>query len=218
MLVKDCMTRHPAMVPPTTPAAEAQRVMAENKIRHLPVVGDGKKLEGLITRQRLTLKPDTLASLEMWEITRYLSNMTVKDIMIKAGEVHTIGPDRTIERAAAILSEHKIGCLPVIEEGVVVGILSRIDVLQSFQQMLGLPAEGVRVTVRMPHKEGEFAKLTSVIAKNGLGIMGIGTFPTPRQPGFWDMVLKIPRVSLNEVKEILGQVPGQEIVDIRELA
>ena len=129
------MTRHPAMVPPTAPAAEAQRVMAENKIRHLPVVGDGKKLEGLVTRQRLSLKPDTLASLEMWEITRYLSNLTVKDIMLKASEVHTITPDRTIERAASILSEHKIGCLPVIDEGVVVGILSRIDVLQSFQQM-----------------------------------------------------------------------------------
>jgi acetoin utilization protein AcuB len=200
------------------PAAEAQRVMAENKIRHLPVVGDGKKLEGLITRQRLTLKPDALASLEMWEIMRYLSNVTVKDIMLKAGEVHTIGPDRTIERAAAILSEHKIGCLPVIEEGVVIGILSRIDVLQSFQQMLGLPVEGVRVTIRMPHREGEFAKLTSVIAQHGLGIMGIGSFPSPRRSGFWDVVLKIPQVSLNEVKDILSKVPDQEIVDIREFA
>ncbi len=217
MLVKDCMTRHPAMVPPTTPAAEAQRVMAENKIRHLPVVGDGKKLEGLITRQRLTLKPDALASLEMWEITRYLSNMTVKDIMLKASEVHTISPDRTIERAASILSKHKIGCLPVIDEGVVVGILSRIDVLQSFQVMLGLPVEGVRVTIRMPHREGEFARLASIIAKNGLGIMGIGSFPSPRQPNSWDVVLKIPRVSLSEVKEILSQVPDQEIVDIREI-
>jgi len=211
------MTRHPAMVPPTTPAAEAQRVMAENKIRHLPVVGDGKKLEGLITRQRLTLKPDALASLEMWEITRYLSNMTVKDIMLKASEVHTISPDRTIERAASILSKHKIGCLPVIDEGVVVGILSRIDVLQSFQVMLGLPVEGVRVTIRMPHREGEFARLASIIAKNGLGIMGIGSFPSPRQPNSWDVVLKIPRVSLSEIKEILSQVPDQEIVDIREI-
>jgi len=218
MLVKDCMTRHPAMIPPTTPAVEAQRVMTENKIRHLPVVGDGKKLEGLITRQRLTLKPDALASLEMWEITRFLSNMTVKDIMLKASEVYTITPDRTIERAAAILSEHKIGCLPVIDEGVVVGILSRIDVLQSFQQMLGLPVEGVRVTIRMPHREGEFARLASVIAKNGLGIMGIGSFPSPRQPNSWDVVLKIPRVSLSEVKEILSQVPDQEIIDIREIA
>jgi acetoin utilization protein AcuB len=142
----------------------------------------------------------------------------VKDIMLKAGEVHTISPDRTIERAASILSKHKIGCLPVIDEGVVVGILSRIDVLQSFQQMLGLPVEGVRVTIRMSHREGEFARLASVIAENGLGIMGIGSFPSPRQPNSWDVVLKIPRVSLSEITEILSQLPDQEIVDIREIA
>ena len=217
MLVKDCMTRHPVMVPPTTPAPEAQHIMAENKIRHLPVVGDGKRLAGLITRQRLALKADTIASLDVWEITRYLSNLTVKDVMLKAADVHTITPDRTIERAAAILTEHKIGCLPVVEEGdVVVGILSEVDLLRSFQEMLGLPAEGVRVTVRMPNKEGEFAKLTAMISQHGLGIMGIGSFPSPRRPGYYDMVLKIPRVTLSEVEAILSRVPDQEIVDIRQ--
>ena len=217
MLVKDCMTRHPVMVPTTMPAAEAQGVMAENKIRHLIVAGDGKKLKGLVTRQRLAYKPERLASLNVWEITRYLSNVTVKDIMIKADQVHTITQNRTIERASSFLSKHKIGCLPVIEDDIVVGILSRIDVLHSLEQMLGLPVEGVRVTIRMPHQKGEFAKLTSVIAQHGLGIMGIGTFPTPRMDGFWDTVLKIPRVSMSEVKEILNQIPDQEIVDIREI-
>ena len=120
MLVRDCMTRHPAMVPPTMPAAEAQGVMAENKIRHLPVVSDGKKLQGLLTRQCLALKPDMLTSLNVWEISLYLANLSVKDVMLKKSQVFTIGPDRTIERAAAILTEHKIGCLPVIEDEVVV--------------------------------------------------------------------------------------------------
>lgn len=217
MLVKDCMTRHPVMVGPNTLAAEAQGIMLENKIRHLPVAGDGKRLMGLITRQRLALKSDAVGSLNVWEITRRLSNITVGDVMLKADEVHTIEPDRTVERAARSMTEHKIGCLPVIEENVVVGILSEIDLLNSFQTMLGLPAEGVRVTMRMPNKQGEFAKLTSVIAKYGLGIMGIGSFPSPRRPGFYDMVLKIPRVTLVEVQKILGDIPEQEIIDIREV-
>jgi acetoin utilization protein AcuB len=212
------MMRHPIMITPTTRAAEAQQIMAENKVRHLPVVGDGKRLLGLITRTRLHLKPDTLASLNMWEITRYLTNVTVKDVMLKAERVHTITPDRTIERAAHVMTDHKIGCLPVIEDGVVVGILSDVDLLHAFQAMLGLPAEGVRVTMRMPDREGEFAKLTTVIAEQGWGIMGIGSFPTPRQPGFYDMVLKIPRISLAQVREVLSGVPDQEIVDIREVA
>lgn len=217
MLVKDCMTRHPVMVAPTTLVSEAQAVMNENKIRHLPVAGDGKRLLGLITRQRLTLKPDTIGSLNVWEITRRLSNITVQDIMLKAKDVHTIAPDRTVERAARHMTDYKIGCMPVVEDKVIVGILSEIDLLNSFQEMLGLPVDGVRITMRMPHKEGEFSKLTSAIAEHNLGILGIGSFPSPRRPGFYDMVLKIPRVTLSEVREILKDIPDQEIIDIREV-
>jgi acetoin utilization protein AcuB len=218
MLVKDCMTRHPIMVSPATAAAEAQKVMMENRIRHLPVAGDGKRLLGLMTRARLALKPDTLGSLNVWEITRYLSGLTVQELMLPAVEVCTIAPDKTVERAARMLAEHKIGCLPVLEEGVVVGILSEVDVLHSFQEMLGLPAQGIRVTIRMPDRIGEFSKLTSALAGQGWGIMGIGTFPTPRRPGYYDAVLKIPNITLAEVKELFSQIPDQEIVDIREVA
>ena len=217
MLVKDCMTRHPVMIAPETLATEAQQIMSENNVRHLPVVGDGKKLLGLITRTRLALKPDVMASLDVWEITRYISHLTVGKVMLPADKVFTVDPQRTVERAARIMSDHKIGCLPVIDDEVVVGIISEVDLLRSYQDMLGLPAEGVRVTVRMPNKEGQFAKITSVVSKQGWGIMGIGSFPTPRHEGFYDVVLKIPNVTKEEVKAILSQVDEQEIVDIRDV-
>jgi len=223
MLVKDCMTRHPIMIAPETPATEAQKIMGENKVRHLPVVGDGKRLMGLITRQRLDLKPDTLASLDVWEISRYLADLSVKQLMVKAENVHTIEPDRTIERAARMMADHKIGGLPVIDDDVVVGVLSEVDLLRSFQEMLGLPAEGVRVTIRMPdvrqpNQPSEFSKLMAVVAEQGWGVMGVGTFPSPRKPGYYDAVLKIPNATLAEVKDALSKIPGQEIVDAREVA
>jgi acetoin utilization protein AcuB len=217
MLVKDCMTRHPAMVPPTMSAAEAQKVMMENKARHLPVVGDGKRLEGLITRQHLALKPDTLLSLSVWEIARYLADLKVKDLMLKADNVHTISPDQTVEQAARILADYKIGCLLVIEEGVVVGVLSEVDLLRSYQEMLGLPVGGVRLTMRMPNQKGEFVKLMSVLSEQGWGVMGVGTYPSPRREGYYDAVLKIPEVTLAEVEKVFSQVPGHDIVDIREV-
>jgi acetoin utilization protein AcuB len=217
MLVKDCMTRHPIMISPSMPVTEAEKILSENMIRHLPVVGDGKRLLGLITRQLLSLKPADMSSLNVWEITRFLSNLKVEDLMLKGQDVVTITPDRTIERAAKILAERKIGCLPVVEDdNVVIGILSESDLLSAFQEMLGLPAEGVRVTMRMPDKFGEFNKLASVMIEHGWGIMGIGSFPSTRNPGFYDIVVKIPRVTVDEVVEVLGQVPGQSIADVRE--
>jgi acetoin utilization protein AcuB len=223
MLVKDCMTRHPIMIAPEIPATEAQHIMAENKVRHVPVVGDGKRLLGLITRQRLALKPDTLASLDVWEISRYLTNLNVQQLMVKAENVHTIGPDRTVERAARMLADHKIGALPVLEDDdVVIGMLSEVDLLRSFQEMLGLPTDGVRVTIRMPdvrdpNQPSEFAKLMAVVAEKGWGVMGVGTFPSPRKPGHYDAVLKIPNASIAEVRDALSKIPGQEIIDAREV-
>jgi len=217
MLVKDCMTRHPIMISPETPAAEAQQIMAENQIRHLPVVGGGKRLLGLITRQRLALKPDELGSLNIWEISRRLSDMKAQKIMLPAAQVYTIDTDKTVERAARIMTDHKVGCLPVIDEDVVVGILTETDLLKSFQIMLGLPAEGVRVTVRMPGGVGIFTQVIVAISEKGWPIMGLGSFPTRKQPGYWDTVFKIAGVGTEEVEAVISSVPEQEIVDIREV-
>src|SRR5437867_2941499 len=112
MLVRDYMTRHPIMLGPEVAVAEAQRLMMENHVRQLPVVGDGKRLLGLITRQRLAVSPDLLASMDVWEITRYLSGLTVGQVMIAGDDLHTIGPDATLEEAAGLLIEHKLGGLP----------------------------------------------------------------------------------------------------------
>ncbi|MCP4417846.1 MAG: CBS domain-containing protein [Chloroflexi bacterium] len=218
MLVKDCMTRHPIMISASTKAAEAQKILAENKVRHLPVAGDGKRLEGLVTRTRLSLKPDVLGSLNMWEITRQLSSLTAKDIMLRRKEVITIHEDRTVERAAKMMADSKIGCLPVVDANdVIVGIISEVDVLHSFEEMLGLPVDGLRITVRMPNKSGEFAKLMQALGQQGWGVMGIGTYPCRRREGFYDAVIKIPNASAEKVREVLGQIESQEVIDIRDV-
>jgi len=217
MLVKDCMTRHPIMISPKTPAAEAQQIMAENHIHHLPVVGGGKRLLGLITRQRLAMKLDEIASLNVWEITRRLSDLTAEKVMLKAARVHTTSPDTTVEQASQMMTSHKIGCLPVIEDGVVVGIITEFDLLQSFQVMLGLPGAGVRVTVDMPNRRGEFVKLMGVLVERNWGVMGVGTFPHKRREGYYFTVVKITDVSAEEVRSAIEGIEDQEIVDIRTM-
>ena len=82
MFVRDYMTRHPIMVEPAMPIVEAQGIMAETQVRHLPVAEQGKRLVGLITRERLRIPPADLGSLNVWEISRFLANMKVKDVMV----------------------------------------------------------------------------------------------------------------------------------------
>jgi acetoin utilization protein AcuB len=216
MFVKDYMTRHPVMVEPTMSIVEAQGIMAECKVRHLPVAEKGKQLVGLVTRQSLRIPPAKLGSLNVWEIARFLSNLTVKDVMVKGKNVTAIGQDATLEEAAQIMVKNKIGCLPVLEEGVVVGIITDTDLLVELADLLGGDVAGVRVTIRVPDKIGEFAKITSAIAAQGWGVYASGSVPTPKKPGCWDVVIKVKDVPRDDLIAVLEKIEGQEVVDVRE--
>ncbi|MGC8879147.1 MAG: CBS domain-containing protein [Anaerolineae bacterium] len=215
MFVGDYMTRHPLMVTPDTSIVEVQGMMAENNIRHVPVVERGKRLVGLVTRQNLRISPIELSSLNVWEITRLLSGLKVKDVMVRGKDVITATPDTPIEEAARILVTHRIGCLPVLEEGIVIGIITESDLLTQLTNLLGLQVPGWRATIRVPDRAGEFAKITAAVASKGWGIDAAGSLPTPRKPGYWDVVIKISAATRDELVAVLQQIEGQELVDIR---
>lgn len=217
MFVRDYMTRHPVLAEPSMSIVEAQGIMAEAKVRHLPVAEEGKRLVGLVTRERLRIPPADLGSLNVWEISRFLSNMKVKDVMVKQKDVITIGPDAPLEDAAQVMVTNKIGGLPVLEEGIIVGILTDTDMLVQLVTLLGGRVPGVRVTIRVPDQVGEFAKITRAIASQGWGIYTSGSVPTPKRPGYWDILIKMRDIPKDELADILNQIDGQELIDVREV-
>ena len=217
MLVKDYMTKHPVMIEPAMSIVEAQGIMAETRVRHLPVAEEGKRLVGLITQETLRVPPTKLTSLNVWEITRFLSDLTVKDVMVKGKDVITIGPDATIEEAAQVMVEHKIGCLPVLEEGIVVGIITDSDMMAHLIEMLAAPVPSVRVTMRMPNIKGELARLVAAISAQGWGIWALGGVFAPKDPDKWDAVFKIADAPREQVVAVLSKVEGQQIIDVREV-
>jgi acetoin utilization protein AcuB len=113
--------------------------------------------------------------------------------------------------------KNRIGCLPVLEEGIVVGIITETDLLAQLTHLLGGSVPGVRVTVRMPDRHGELAKVTAAIAFQGWGIYGAGGVLAPKHPGYWDGVFKVRDVSKDDLVAVLEKIEGQEIVDVREM-
>jgi len=216
MLVKDYMTRHPIMIEPQRRILEAKRIMTENKIRHLPVVGDGKRLLGLVTRQCLSIPPENLGSLDVWEITDYLAGLTVEKVMLKGSDLQTIGPEATLEEAAELMINHRIGALPVVEETIVVGIITEIDLLIELQNLLGANDVGWRVAMRVPDRRGEFSKLTRAMLENGWGIMAMGSVRAPKYPDQWDIILKVRGCTREALLSVLEAIPDQQLIDLRE--
>ena len=129
----------------------------------------------------------------------------------------TIGPDAPLEEAAEIMVRHRIGSLPVLEEGIITGMLTEVDMLAQLVKLLGGSVPGVRVTIRVPDQVGEFAKITRAIASKGWGIYTSGSVPTPKRPDYWDIVIKMRDVPRDELADVLGQIEGQEVIDIRDV-
>ncbi len=219
MLVKDYMSRHPYMLEEDSSIVDAQRYMSDVHVRHLPVVGDGKRLLGLITRETLMIEPGSLDSLDVWEITRYLSGMKVKKIMIKARDVYTIDENATIEDAAVLMIENKIGCLPVLKDRVVVGVITQEDLLVQLCRLLITRRPGLRIAVSMPDKTGETQKLLDCIKNQGWEIQSMGGMPDPKDETRYSHVVKIiADVPMKEVENIINQIEDQEVRDIRKTA
>lgn len=129
------MTTNPITVEPGMPLHDAIQFMKEKKIRRLPVISHGM-LVGIITDRDLReAAPSKATSLSMWEVTYLLSKTTVGDIM--KHQVITISPDAPVEKAAILMNRHKIGGLPVVEGGKIVGIVTESDIFRLFTSMWG---------------------------------------------------------------------------------
>ena len=130
MRVRDLMTISCVTAPPAMPVLEARQLMLEKRIRHL-LVTDGPKLVGIITDRDIRLNlPSPATSLSVWEINYLLARMTVAAGMAK--NLVTIESGRDATEAAQLILDHKIGALPVVDHGLLVGIITETDLLRAF--------------------------------------------------------------------------------------
>jgi len=131
MTIRELMTGGLITVRPETSVRQARDLLAKEKIRHLLVTGPGGVLAGIVTDRDIRLNlPSRATSLSAQEITHLLSKLTVGEIMTRS--VVTIGPDRPAREGAQLMLDHKIGALPVLDDGHLIGIVTETDIVRAF--------------------------------------------------------------------------------------
>ena len=131
--VGDIMSVSPVTITPSTSVHEAQTLMQQRKIRHLPVLQDGRLVGMLSDRDIRLVLPSPATSLTVWEIRHLLEKLTVGEVMTYF--VMTTAPDCPVTEAVGRMLGHKVGALPVVEDHQVVGILTRTDILRAFRRL-----------------------------------------------------------------------------------
>lgn len=122
--VREVMTPAPVSIAPEAPLAAALAAMREHEIRHLPVVDADGRFVGLVTDR--DLRQASFARFR--SLTEISRDVMVQDVMTCG--VVTIDPRATVARAATVMFERRIGSLPVVENGQLVGILTERDLLK----------------------------------------------------------------------------------------
>ncbi len=133
MIVRELMTPSPITTGPETPVLDARQVMIQKRIRHL-LVAEGPKLLGIVTDRDIRLNlPSPATSLSVWEVNYLLARMTVESAMTTSLVV--VSPRQDAKEAASLMLDHKIGALPVVDGGHLVGIITETDLLRAFVKL-----------------------------------------------------------------------------------
>jgi len=216
MLVRDQMSLKPVTVAPDMSVPDALSLMREKKVRRLPVIDAKGKLVGIVSdKDLLYASPSPTTSLSVWEINYLLGKLTIAKVMTK--KVVTVVDDTPIEEAARIMADSKIGGLPVMKDGSMVGIITETDIFRSFVELFGGRRKGVRVSVLVTGGKGVFAKVTGAISAAGGDIVGLGVSEVDQEgQGSWKMTLRVMDIKSDRLVEALTPVVIK-VVDIREV-
>jgi len=215
MLVRDRMTLNPVTIAPGVSVTDALRVMSERKIRRLPVVDAQGAVVGIVSdRDLLLASPSPATTLAIWEIHELLAKLTVEKIMTR--EVIMVQEDTPLEEAARVMADSRIGGLPVLRGGELVGIISESDLFKTLLQLLGGRRPGVRITVATSGAKGTLAEITSAIYEAGGDIVGLGFSEVQgANNGIWVNTFKVQGVPKNKLVEVM-RLHVREILDVRE--
>lgn len=211
MLIGDRMSKPVITISPDMPISEALNLMKKEHIRRAPVVKDGK-LAGIVSdKDLLNASPSPVTTLSIWEMNYLLSKVTVSQVM--TSNVLIVTEDTPIEQAARIMADNKIGGLPVLRDGHVVGIITETDLFKVFLELLGAREAGVRVTALIEDKPGQLANITEAIAAKKANFVAFGQF-TSENPALKIVTFKVKGLMMDEVREAISPVV-KEIIDLR---
>lgn len=175
MRVKDRMRRSLVSVAQSDTLDHALTTLKRFNIRHLPVV-KGDRVVGIVSdRDVKKAAPSPFDYPTAEEFRAFTSAVTVKEIMTK--EVVTVTPLTPIEEAASLMSQKRIGALPVVQEGRLVGMLTETDVLGVMTEMMGATQTASRVEIEISASPGELTEVIRIVEGQQVEIASLVTLP-----------------------------------------
>lgn len=190
MLVEDIMNTTPFTLKPTNTVSEAMKIMREKKVRHLPVIDEERRVLGIVTQR---LIKEALPSSLREEPNSPILDAEVKEIMIKNPIIGH--PLDFIEDAALTFYDSRIGCLPIVSGGKLVGIITTSDLLYTYIELTGANKPGSKIEIRVPESPGVLFEVTKIFNNHPVNVQSVLIYPDSENTT--DCILSVRVQTLN---------------------
>lgn len=165
MIVRHWMTKDVLTIGKNASIQDALTLMKTGSIRHLPVVDANKKLLGWVTD----------ADLRGVLIASMLEELTLEDVMVR--KPFTADPDMPLEEAARLILEKRIGGLPILDDGKLIGVITVVDILSAFITIMGMLGNSSRLDLRISTPKTPLDEITRLITDHDAEIISICHVP-----------------------------------------
>lgn len=199
MKVKNWMMVDPVTIERTKLIQEADELMKKHSIRHLPVV-DGEQLVGFITQ----------TDLRQYFFPSMVEDIPVHDVMTV--NPITINASSSIEQAARLIHDYKIGGLPVMDKKKLVGVITASDIVSGFIEVMGLLQASTRLDV-VVNKDGGVEDVTRIIKENNIEIFSVATESQPSRRKVY--YFRLAKGDIKPVVEAL-EAAGHKVLSVMD--
>ena len=188
MRIRDLMSTNVVAVDEETSVRDARKIMEAHKIRRLPVMRRDK-LVGLVTERMLLESGASPArGLAANASDTRLSRKPVKELMVR--DPYALSPDMPPEEALEIGQEMGYGGFPVVEDDVIVGMVTESDIVRLMTKVLGVRGGGRRIDLKVSREFGSMQRIMGILDKKKAVLLSLMTFLRPEN-GEYLIVLRV---------------------------
>ncbi|RWR09661.1 acetoin utilization AcuB family protein [Siminovitchia fortis] len=190
MIVEQIMTKNVHTLSPESTVKSALTLMRQHKIRHLPLSNENEEVVGLVTERDIKSTLPSFLKGEALEEHLHAPLSTIMNCNVITGH-----PLDFVEEIAALFYDHKIGCLPIVNNRKLVGIITSTDLLHTMVELTGANKPGSQLEVRVKNRPGALYEVTAVFHKHLVNVHSVLIYPDPDDEDYQILVFRIATIN-----------------------
>ncbi|MBB4824285.1 acetoin utilization protein AcuB [Sporosarcina luteola] len=195
MLVEEIMKKEVVTLTIAHTVRDALQIMRDHKIRHLPILNEGKLVGVVSDRDLKQAAPSLLAEVDQQPLDMPLTKIMTSNPI-------TAHPMDFVEESAVLFYEHQIGCLPIVSGGRLVGIITETDLLYNYIELTGAHQPGSQIEVRVPNVPGILFEVSKVFQEQNTNVLSVLVYPDKENKD--NKILVIRLKTMNPLQTIQG--------------